>query len=151
MATSVDSAERDSKSFWSQDVRGREILRTNILRTYSITSLLVGALLTVLNSSVWSESILFSGAAGKNPCLTHTVFHGSDHRYDTLSDLRLRDDPFDNISAPSTNFDRGPVAWKYKISVTVFWVGEQAAEANPISNTESAWDASWIEHYGGER
>ena len=121
-----------------------------MLRTYSIISLLVGALLTLLNSSVWCESILFSGSIGSNPGLTHTVFHGSDHRYDTISDLRLRGDPWYNVSAPSMNFDRGPVAWKYRISVTVFWVGEQATEANPVSNTESAWDVSWIGHYGGE-
>jgi hypothetical protein len=70
-------------------------------RTAPITSLLIGTLLTLLSSSVRSESILFS-------------------------------------------------AWKYKIAVTVFWVGEQPTEANPLSNMKSAWDVSWVDHYGGE-
>ena len=38
----------------------------------------------------------------------------------------------------------------YKIVGTVFWVGEQAAEGNPVSNTESAWDPSWVTDFGGE-
>ena len=40
--------------------------------------------------------------------------------------------------------------WRYKIAATVFWIGEQAAENNPIPNTESAWDSNWMAHYGGE-
>jgi hypothetical protein len=119
-------------------------------RTYSITPLLVGALLALLNSVVGSESVLFSRATGKNPCLTHTVFHGSDHHYDAISDSRVRDDASYHVSPQSMNFDRGLCPWKYRISVTVFWVGEQATGANPTSNSESAWDESWIDHYGGE-
>jgi hypothetical protein len=40
--------------------------------------------------------------------------------------------------------------WKYNIVATVFWIGERATEGNSVSNTESAWDASWLAHYGGE-
>lgn len=33
---------------------------------------------------------------------------------------------------------------------TVFWVGEEAGEDNDyISNIQSAWDDSWMSHYGG--
>lgn len=39
--------------------------------------------------------------------------------------------------------------WKRAIA-TVFWVGEAASEENGfIHNRSSAWDASWLEHYGG--
>jgi hypothetical protein len=63
---------------FSLGCEGGEILRTDIWRTFSIISLLVGLILTLLNSIVWSESILFSGTTGKNPCFTHAVFHGSE-------------------------------------------------------------------------
>jgi hypothetical protein len=36
------------------------------------------------------------------------------------------------------------------ITVTLFWVGEEANEENDyIPNDESAWDVDWEEHYGG--
>jgi len=37
------------------------------------------------------------------------------------------------------------------ITVSVFWVGESADRANNyISNTASAWDENWQDHFGGE-
>jgi hypothetical protein len=80
--------------------------------------------------------------------LTHTVFHGRDRHYDTMPDFTSRGDSSDNLSPLGENLERFP--WKYKIAATVFWVGEQATENNPIPNTESAWDSSWVAHYGGE-
>lgn len=36
------------------------------------------------------------------------------------------------------------------ISVTLFWIGEDASDDNKeISNNSSAWDDSWVKHYGG--
>jgi hypothetical protein len=36
------------------------------------------------------------------------------------------------------------------ISVTIFWIGEEASEENNfISNNQSAWDNNWTENYGG--
>jgi len=36
------------------------------------------------------------------------------------------------------------------VIVSVFWVGEQADNANDfISNRASAWDINWMEHFGG--
>lgn len=36
------------------------------------------------------------------------------------------------------------------IATTIFWVGEDASNENGnISNIASAWDASWLLHYGG--
>lgn len=43
----------------------------------------------------------------------------------------------------------GDYAWKVAISTTVFWVGEQATENNPVANDKSAWDSGWISSYGG--
>jgi hypothetical protein len=36
------------------------------------------------------------------------------------------------------------------ISVTLFWIGEDASDDNKeISNNSSAWDDYWVKHYGG--
>src|SRR5277367_5157061 len=37
----------------------------------------------------------------------------------------------------------GEYAWKVGISTTVFWIGEQATDNNPVGNDKSAWDAAW--------
>lgn len=39
--------------------------------------------------------------------------------------------------------------WKKGIVTTVFWVGEQPTENNPVPNTSSSWDANWTKNYGG--
>ena len=35
------------------------------------------------------------------------------------------------------------------IATTVFWIGEQATDNNPVGNDKSAWDSGWISSYGG--
>lgn len=40
-------------------------------------------------------------------------------------------------------------AWKSDISTTVFWIGEQPTEENPMPNQSSSWDEKWALHYGG--
>jgi len=39
--------------------------------------------------------------------------------------------------------------WKTNIVTTVFWIGEQPTENNPVPNTKSSWDANWTGNYGG--
>jgi hypothetical protein len=39
--------------------------------------------------------------------------------------------------------------WKTNIVTTVFWVGEQPTENNPVPNTKSSWDGNWTANYGG--
>jgi hypothetical protein len=39
--------------------------------------------------------------------------------------------------------------WKLNIVTTVFWVGEQAAQNNPVHNFSSSWDLYWWKTYGG--
>src|SRR6478735_1184127 len=39
--------------------------------------------------------------------------------------------------------------WKTNIVTTVFWVGEQPTENNPVPNNKSSWDANWTSSYGG--
>jgi hypothetical protein len=79
--------------------------------------------------------------------LTHTVFHGSNFR---CSPVPFSPGDPDNSLSTRGRRDQVPLPWKCHIVAPVFWVGEQAAEGNPIPNTESAWDASWVVHYGGE-
>lgn len=43
----------------------------------------------------------------------------------------------------------GAVDWKMNITTTVFWVGEQATDHNPVPNDKSAWDGGWLSSYGG--
>lgn len=57
-------------------------------------------------------------------------------------------------SVPSETADTEYVDSGYflheNITVTTFWVGEEAGEDNGfISNEQSAWDDRWMEHYGG--
>jgi hypothetical protein len=39
--------------------------------------------------------------------------------------------------------------WKTSIVTTVFWIGEQPTENNPVPNNKSSWDANWTASYGG--
>lgn len=39
--------------------------------------------------------------------------------------------------------------WKTNIVTTVFWIGEQPTQNNPVPNTKSSWDANWTANYGG--
>jgi hypothetical protein len=39
--------------------------------------------------------------------------------------------------------------WKLNIVTTVFWVGEQSGQNNPVHNFSSSWDLYWWKTYGG--
>ena len=39
--------------------------------------------------------------------------------------------------------------WKTNIVTTIFWVGEQPTQNNPVPNHKSSWDADWTRNYGG--
>jgi hypothetical protein len=91
-----------------------------------------------------------ASAGSRAEYVTHTTFHGlgspysSASRADGVSGLAV--DPMEAVMRG----DRALFPWKYKIVATVFWVGEEASEQNPVSNIESAWDADWVTHYGGD-
>ncbi len=44
-------------------------------------------------------------------------------------------------------FNRFP--WKRNIVTTVFWVGEQPTQNNPVPNHKSSWDVRWAQNFGG--
>ncbi len=44
---------------------------------------------------------------------------------------------------------RGLYPWKLNIVATIFWVGEQAGQNNPVHNFSSSWDLNWWRTYGG--
>jgi hypothetical protein len=44
---------------------------------------------------------------------------------------------------------RSPYPWKRNIMTTVFWIGEAAAQNNPVPNDKSSWDTRWASNYGG--
>ena len=73
---------------------------------------------------------------------------------------KLADDVLFNIDslafAPRHLFSRSAsdeaqerYPWKKDIVTTVFWVGEEATENNPVPNTASSWDKNWTKNYGG--
>ena len=39
--------------------------------------------------------------------------------------------------------------WKRNIVTTIFWIGEQPSENNPVPNRASSWDKNWTRNYGG--
>jgi len=43
----------------------------------------------------------------------------------------------------------GRYPWKNNIVTTVFWVGEQPTQNNPVPNTKSSWDVQWHSNFGG--
>jgi hypothetical protein len=56
--------------------------------------------------------------------------------------------PPSTITAPrSTPATKYP--WKTSIVTTTFWVGENAAQNNPVPNYASSWDPNWMQSYGG--
>ena len=68
--------------------------------------------------------------------------------------LKLREQAITKVEplvfVPTTSratFSRFP--WKTNIITTVFWIGEQPTENNPVPNTKSSWDANWVSSYGG--
>jgi hypothetical protein len=79
---------------------------------------------------------------------THTVFRGAGNPYGTASSINS--DVTRSLLDWGQSREGAPLPWRYNIIATVFWVGELASELNPISNVESAWDADWVMHYGGE-
>lgn len=56
--------------------------------------------------------------------------------------------PVNELKNPQdTGQDRYP--WKKEIVTTTFWIGEKAAQNNPVPNRKSSWDPRWAENYGG--
>ena len=113
--------------------------------------LLVASFFSFQSASLFAQSTLFLFSPNwKQPSLTHTVFHGSNRHYDsapfTAGENKISDDLLSTVGTR----EHGLVTWKYKIVATVFWVGEQAAEGNPVPNTQSAWDPNWVTHFGGD-
>ncbi len=53
--------------------------------------------------------------------------------------------------AVPTSFGRGAVSYPVhtRITATVFWIGEPQGNGSSESNAISAWDDSWLAHYGG--
>ncbi len=63
-------------------------------------------------------------------------------------------DPYRKIPKASVvnqrpDYLRDPADWVEAITATVFWVGEQATENNPVPNHKSAWDQNWQANFGG--
>ena len=48
---------------------------------------------------------------------------------------------------PTAAFSKYP--WKTDIATTVFWVGEEATDKNPVPNHASSWDPKWASSFGG--
>lgn len=111
--------------------------------------LLPGSLITLLSSHVVAESPLFPSICPDPKKSAHAVFYGSKCWQDaTPVSAPLGDTLTDSSTIPGEP-DFGRYPWKYGIVTTVFWVGEQATQGNPVPNIESAWDLDWQSHYGG--
>ena len=49
--------------------------------------------------------------------------------------------------SPVKSAERFP--WKKEIVTTVFWIGEDSSDNNPVPNDSSSWDKAWSKSYGG--
>jgi hypothetical protein len=112
--------------------------------------LLLTIFLHLQSAFLFGQSTHFAASPDLKTSLTHTVFHGSNPHYNVtpfaLDEERASDDQFSLVPRA----DHLPLTWKYNIVATVFWIGEQESEGNPLPNTESAWDPNWVAHFGGE-
>ena len=43
----------------------------------------------------------------------------------------------------------GLYPWRLHVTITLFWVGEQATDRNPVANLKSSWDQNWMANFGG--
>lgn len=39
--------------------------------------------------------------------------------------------------------------WKTFVTCSVFWIGEQPTQNNPVPNCKSSWDMNWMANFGG--
>ncbi len=39
--------------------------------------------------------------------------------------------------------------WRRNVAATIFWVGEDASQNNPVHNRSSSWDPHWVKTFGG--
>lgn len=39
--------------------------------------------------------------------------------------------------------------WRLHVTTTMFWIGEQATDRNPVPNNKSSWDQNWMANFGG--
>jgi hypothetical protein len=119
--------------------------------TLTKTFLLVASFFSFQSASLFAQTTLFLISPNwKQASLTHAVFHGSNHHYETTPFTAGENSISDDLRSTVGRRENTLLPWKYKIVATVFWVGEQAAEGNPVPNTASAWDPSWATHFGGE-
>jgi hypothetical protein len=117
----------------------------------TLALLLFSSFLFFESVNLFAQSTLFLVSPNwKQSSLTHTIFRGSSHHYDMAPFNAGGNGTSDDLLSPIGSREHGLATWKYKIVATVFWVGEQAVEGNPVPNTESAWDPNWVAHFGGE-
>ena len=50
---------------------------------------------------------------------------------------------------PSVATSRILYPWKTFVTATIFWVGEQPTQNNPVPNCKSSWDMRWMQNFGG--
>ncbi len=53
------------------------------------------------------------------------------------------------VSSNKFRFGFSRYEWKRNIVTTVFWVGEDPSQNNPVHNYKSSWDQKWTQNFGG--
>jgi hypothetical protein len=88
----------------------------------------------------------FSGAAAQSPYQSSADFAKYAMRLRENALLTIEPRVFIPTLSRSMS-DRFP--WKSNIVTTVFWVGEQPTQNNPVPNDKSSWDKEWQKSFGG--
>ncbi len=61
----------------------------------------------------------------------------------------LKIEPTVMIPTANRPLSRSKYPWKNSIVTTVFWVGENSGQNNPVHNRSSSWDLNWAANFGG--
>ncbi|GAA5483157.1 hypothetical protein [Haloferula sargassicola] len=100
----------------------------------------------------WTAVTAGAGAMGLNRMVAEKQEALLESRRDRLPALS---DPFGAPEAarivlePENVPYRNVATWRGNVVATVFWVGEQPSENNPVANVASAWDPNWMQNFGG--
>jgi hypothetical protein len=117
------------------------------------SSLIACAFLAVLDARVLAtSSVSRSGVRDRSHelFLTNRILHRSARHYKRSVAFTASENVSIDFETMIGRLDDGSYPWKQNVVTTVFWIGEQAAGRNPVSNIQSAWDISWGLHYGGD-
>lgn len=111
----------------------------------------------IISSKSW---LFFAAICGTASAQSFTATSNETAALGAVSITRHTLSPASSVTEPSRNWIRpanttiphvsyAKYPWKMDITTTVFWIGENKSENNPVSNISSSWDVAWETSFGG--